>query len=201
MDQLYPPSPNLEVNFVLRVVLGILAILVCIVPGKLLFQHGDLGAVVWVANVTLSNLINVTNALIWHTDDTSTWWPGPGFCDIQTFIVFPMQTQYACCILVIMRNLAHNVGLSRVTSLTKAEKRRRYLVDALIIFGPALVEVGATYPLNAYRYQIKTLEGCSAWYAYDWVFLVFFVLPVAIVTLLCIVYAGKKSPGRALAEP
>jgi pheromone a factor receptor len=184
-------SPALITNLVFRVVLGIIANLICLVPLRLLYRHGEFAAVVFILNVEVKNLLAVINALIWSDDNMSEWWPGHGFCDANYFIHNFSLGLYATCLLAIIRNLAHQVGMLRANPLTVKEKRQRNIIQALIMFPFPIIQLGFTWFLTAQRYAIGTLIGCS-WVGYgSWPYLVFFVLAPVVVALLTAGYAGK----------
>ncbi|KAF4338605.1 Pheromone a factor receptor [Fusarium beomiforme] len=174
-------TPSLTANLVCRVLLGLLANIACIVPLKNLYRNGEFAAVVFIANIEWSNLDTIINALIWRNDDTSKWWNGEGFCDVNAYYVNFTNSLFGTCLLAIMRNLAQQVGLLRANALTLRERRRRNIVQALIMFPLPIIQAAWVWPLTTQRYAVATLAGCS-WIAWpSWPYMVFFVLaPVAI---------------------
>ena len=191
-----PPytTPALTANLVFRVVLGILANLVCLVPLRLLYRSGEFAVVFFIVAIELKNLQTVAWALIWRNDDVDNWWPGYGLCDFGGFFHNFTASLYSTCLLGIMRNLAQQVGLMRVNPLTVKEKRRRNLVQALIIFPLPVIQLILTWILAGQRYAVGTLVGCS-WVGHpSWPYLVFFILVPAIVSLITVGYAGKPGP-------
>ncbi|KAL3964620.1 hypothetical protein ACCO45_001624 [Purpureocillium lilacinum] len=180
---------SLTVNLGFRVALGIIADLVCIVPLWMLIRNGEFAASLFVFNVVLYNIDTVINSLIWRNNDTVSWWPGIGFCDFDNYFRNGSKALFLTCLLAIMRNLAVQVGELRAHPLSVKERRRRNLVQALIIFPWPLSLIAWTYPLSAHRYVIGTLSGCdwSVWPA--WPFLIFFVIPPIIVGGLTLVYS------------
>lgn len=184
-------SPSLTANLVFRVFLGILAILALCVPTKLLWRNGEFAAVVFCLDVVIFNIFYVVNSLIWPNDNVASWWAGYGWCDIQVYMQYSLETLYAACVFAIMRHLAHQVGLMRVTALTISEKRRRNLIQALVLFPIPLLQVALNYLVMAQRYDIVTLIGCVTAYDSSWPYLVFFVLPAPIFTIGAVYFASK----------
>lgn len=191
----FPPppytTPSLTANLICRVLFAILANFACLVPLRLLCRNGELAAVVFILNVELQNLRTIVNALLWRNDDTSQWWSGEGLCDVDAYLHNVAIGLYSTCLLAIMRNLARQVGVLRAHPLSIREKRKRNIVQALIIFPLPLIQMAWTFPLTARRYLVGTLVGCS-WAPYPaWPYLIFIVLAPAVVALIAAVYAGK----------
>ncbi|WZH44649.1 pheromone A receptor-domain-containing protein [Fusarium acuminatum] len=182
-------TPSLTINLISRVLLAIIANLACIVPLKNLYRNGEFAAVVFIANIQWANLDTIINALIWRNDDTSEWWSGEGFCDLNPYYTNFTNALFGTCLLAIMRNLAQQVGLLRANPLTVHERRRRNLVQALIMFPLPLLQVAWVWPLTTQRYAVATLAGCS-WVAWpSWPYMAFFVIAPVVVALVTSVYA------------
>ncbi|KAF4968241.1 hypothetical protein FSARC_4332 [Fusarium sarcochroum] len=182
-------TSSLTVNLVCRVLLGILANLACLVPLKNLYRNGEFAAVVFILNIEWANLHTIVSALIWRNDDTSKWWAGQGFCDLNPYTQNFSNALFGTCLLAIMRNLAQQVGLLRVSPLNVRERRRRNLVHALIMFPLPIIQLGWTWPLTTQRYAVATLAGCS-WIAWpSWPYMAFFVMAPVLVALITAGYA------------
>ncbi|KAF3075524.1 Pheromone a factor receptor [Trichoderma lentiforme] len=182
-------TPSLTVNLVCRIFFGILANLICLIPLQLLYRNGEFAAVVFILNMELENLRNIVNALIWRNDDVKSWWPGYGLCDVDGHLHNFCISLYATCLLAIMRNLAIQVGSLRANPPSRREKRRRNIIQALIIFPLPLVQVAWTYPLAQQRYYVGTLVGCFWPTASAWPTIVFEILPQAVVSVITAGYA------------
>lgn len=185
-------TPSLMANLICRVVFAFLGNLVCLVPLRLLYRNGELAAVVLILVVELQNFENAINALIWHNDDVASWWPGYGFCDVDSHIRNLSIGLFNTCLLAIMRNLAMQIGNMRASPLTKKEKKRRNIVQALIIFPLPLLQVVWTYPLAQQRYIIGTLSGCSWANSHSWPYMVFDIFLPVLMALLTTGYASKS---------
>jgi pheromone a factor receptor len=132
--QFGPPQPNLGLNLFFRIFLGIVSSLACLVPAKLLWRNGELAAVAFCCVVVFFDWLYLINAIMWPSDNTSRWWDGRGWCDLQMYLILPMQTEFICCVFAVMRNLAQQVGLMRVWALTAREKRRHNIKQAILLF-------------------------------------------------------------------
>ncbi|KAL8356568.1 hypothetical protein RB601_001737 [Gaeumannomyces tritici] len=186
-----PPtsSPGLVADLVCRTVLAVLANVAIWVPFRLLWKNGEFGATLLCGVVMLMNTIYFINGLIWRDDDTASWYDGTGWCDLQAYTILPLRTLYAASVMVIMRHLAQQLNLSRVSGLTHAEKRRRNLVQAAIVFPLPLLQVALTYPLLQTRYAIMPLLGCEPYLASNPLSLTFFVLAQPVFCVGALVYS------------
>jgi pheromone a factor receptor len=196
----FPPytTPSLTANLVCRVSLAIIANLVCLVPLRLLYRNGELAAVIFILSVEIKNLETIVNAFIWRNDDVSSWWAGYGWCDFDNHLHNIVIGFFVTCLLAIVRNLAHQVGLMRANALTAKEKQRRNWIQALIIFPFPIIQLALTHPVTAQRYIVGSLMGCD-WVAHNsWPFLVFFVLPPPIFAFVTAAYASKFNNTKSI---
>ncbi|KAK7987565.1 hypothetical protein PG989_007880 [Apiospora arundinis] len=182
-------SASLQANLVCRVLFAILGSLLCWVPFRLLVRNGEFAAVVFIVGVVVTNLFTVVNSLLWRNDYWDLWYDGHGWCDLQVWLVAPLQTIYATSIFAIMRHLAEQVGLMRVATLSPREKRRRNLIQALIIFPMPLIQLTFTWFDLAQRYIIGTLIGCSATYDNSWPKIFVYSVPPMLFALGSMPYA------------
>lgn len=181
---------SLLANMICRVVIGIWALLACIVPLRLLYRNGEFAAVVCIVSVMILIIIFVVNAFIWHNQDTSHWWDGLGYCDFNIYIVTACQVSVVAAVFAVMRNLSQNINVLRVGPLTHKERKRKNIIQAVIIFLPALVQLGWIYPLSPERYNIMPLNGCTFRLDPSWPVL-FFLLPEVAYPVGAGIYASK----------
>lgn len=190
-----PVSPSsLTTNLICRVVFSTLSTLFMWVPLTLLHRNGELAAVVLIVVTMIYNTLTATNALIWRTDDTSSWWLGRGYCDAYIYVNYPIMTIHTACVFASMRKLADQISLMRADSPSLHERRRRNLFQALVIFPVPLLQVAWMYPTSVHRYYILTLAGCTWWPGRSWPTLVFFSIPQPAFALAAAWYAGESCP-------
>ncbi|RCI11568.1 hypothetical protein L249_7253 [Ophiocordyceps polyrhachis-furcata BCC 54312] len=188
----WPPytQASLTHNLVLRVTLSLVANAVCLVPLRVLYRNGEFAAAAFIVTVELLNLEAVINSLGWRNDDFMSWWSGHGLCDIVVHVHNAITAGFISCMLAIMRNLAQQVSLKRAAPLESSERRRRNLIQALIIFPLPLLQLALTVPIAARRYTVGTLVGC-VWAPHpSWPLLTFFVFPPVILSVLTVGYAA-----------
>lgn len=183
---------SLTTNVVCRVIFTTLSNLLMWVPLKLLRRNGELAAVIFIVVTMIFNLFTAVNSLIWHTDDTSTWWMGWGYCDVYNYINYPVLTVYTSCVFAIMRNLADQISLMRADSLSLREKRRRNIIQSVIIFLVPLIQVACIYPTSLHRYYVMPLVGCGWWPSRTWLSFVIYCIPPPVFALGAAWYAGRS---------
>lgn len=186
-------TPALTASVACRVVFGLLACALCSVPLRLLHKNGEFAATVFVANLVGLNCLLVINTLIWHDDNTDDWWAGYGWCDVHPYIYVPMLMIQSTSILAITRNLAEQVGLLRANPLTVRERRRKNLVQALIMFPLPLLQIAWIYPMTAQRYVVTTLVGCEWRVHGSWPWVLFYLLPGPVCSLVSGFFVGMLS--------
>ncbi|KAL1889361.1 a-factor receptor [Sporothrix stenoceras] len=179
-----PTPPALVANVVLRLILCPIAILLTCVPLRLLWRNGEFPACVFVLNLWFLIIIVFVNAAIWHNQDFSSWWLGYGWCDLQAFVQYALVTIYSTSVCAIMQRLANQVGLTRVTGLSSREKRKRLIMQSLIIFPVPILQIIVTIFVQGQRYALTPASGCTNTYNATAVFLVFFILPPLFFTII-----------------
>jgi pheromone a factor receptor len=184
-------TPSLTANLVFRVLLSFVTSIVCLVPLRILYRNGEFAAVVLILVLLLKNLETIVDSLLWRDNDMDSWWSGYGLCDIDPYFQHFAIGLFATCLLTIMRNLAQQVGLLRASPMTTKEKRRRNMMQSLIMFPLPVLQVALTWPLTMQRYAVGTLVGCLYMVYPTWLYMVFFVLAPTVVTVLTTFYAGK----------
>jgi hypothetical protein len=194
------PNPHLTANLVARLVLCPVAVLLSWVPLRVLWRKGEFTACVMTINNCVLIFYTLVNAAVWHDQDIASWWDGHGWCDLQTYTVFPMTTVFCACVCAIMRRLALTIGQMRTTTQSAREKRSQILAEALIIFPVPLIQVAMTYLVQLIRYTVMPVNGCGRAYDGNVIYLLFFVLPTPIFTAAACVYAGKWLSLQAIRE-
>ncbi|KJR86408.1 pheromone a factor receptor [Sporothrix schenckii 1099-18] len=183
-----PTSPTLVANIVLRLILCPIAIVLTWVPLRLLWRNGEFPACVFVINLWLLILFVFVNAAIWHNQDFSSWWLGYGWCDLQSFVQYAFVTVYSTSVCAIMQRLSKQVGLTRVTGLSPREKHKRLIAQSLIIFPVPFLQIILTIFVQGIRFGIAPASGCTNEYDAAALFLVFYILPPLLYTMVACYY-------------
>ncbi|KAL5604709.1 hypothetical protein BROUX41_001940 [Berkeleyomyces rouxiae] len=200
----YPPGHL--ANLICRIIFGLFSFFACLVPLRMLYRNGELAGAVFVSAVLFTIVLFLIDAITWSSLDTSGWWNGVGYCDVHIFILMATQTIVVTSVFAIMRNLAENVNMMRTGPLTRKEKKRKNLIQALIIFPVPIIQMAWMFPMSSQRYGIVPLAGCVSRTYASWPIL-FFIVPQVFFPCLTAVYATliylrfrelRKSTGNVL---
>lgn len=189
----YGPSPGILANIILRFTLNLAAAIACWVPLKLFHRKGELAGTAMVAAMALLNFYYALNSVVWHNDDVGSWPKGYGWCDIQLVSWIPLETLNSAAICAVMQNIANQVSLMRASGLTREEKTRKQIIQALIVFPLPVLQVVLYYFVIPMRYNISGIIGCQAVFQANWLFLVFFIVPIPVFAVAAAYYAGEQS--------
>lgn len=188
----YGPSPGMITNIVFRFILNLGAALACLIPMRLFYRNRELAGTAMVIATAMLNFYYGVDSIIWPNNNIETWFKGYGWCDTQLVLWIPLETINSAAICAVMQNIANQVSLMRASGLTSHEKRRKHLVQALIIFPVPALQIILYYFSIGMRYNISGIIGCQAVFQTNWVFLVLFVLPCPIFAVAAAYFAGKS---------
>ncbi|EMR63238.1 putative pheromone receptor protein [Eutypa lata UCREL1] len=180
-----PLNPKLLTNLIARVSLAILGTLLCWVPLRVLGRNGEFAATVLIATVCALNAITVINSLTWRSDDWTQWPSGRGLCDLEVYLLVPLDTMYAAAVFAVVRRLAGQVRLSSGSSSSGQQLPPAHSHASL---GAATVVVFTYFDL-AQRFVVGTLVGCSAVYDNSLPKLLVFDVPPAAFAIASVPYA------------
>lgn len=185
------PTPLMVTNICFRFVLNLGASLACWVPLRLFYKNREFAGVAMVMATATMNFYYGVNAMIWPTNHIENWFTGYCWCDIQLAMWTPLETINAAAICAVMHNISNQVSLMRASDLTVHEKRRKHLIQALVIFPIPAMQLALYYFTIGMRYNISGILGCQAVFQANWIFLVFFLLPCPIYALVAAYFARK----------
>ncbi|EHY60206.1 hypothetical protein ABEF92_007048 [Exophiala dermatitidis] len=167
---------------VLTPLLALLACLLSIPPLIVHFQARNFAATVLILGVTILNVQNLVNALIWASEDFNTWWDGKILCDIEVKLYIGIAIAADGAVTSIFRQIAGILDTKHMTVTASPQSRRRRLVIEVLlcIVFPTLI-MAAHYLVQNDRYWIRTSAGCTPTFSPSWptVFLIF-LWPVVI---------------------
>ncbi|KUI65412.1 Pheromone a factor receptor [Cytospora mali] len=186
----YGPSTGQLINFIFRCILNFGSALACWVPMRLFYKNGELAGTTMVIAIAILNFYYFINTLMWPNDDIANWPKGYGWCDIQLASWVPVETLNAAAVCAILHNVFNQVSVMRASGLSGNEKRRKHLIQALIIFPIPVLQFILYYFIIAIRYNISGIIGCQAVFDGDWVFLVFYLLPCPVFAAIAAYFAA-----------
>ncbi|OBT43783.1 hypothetical protein VE00_06314 [Pseudogymnoascus sp. WSF 3629] len=186
-----PPREPTTAHAYLLPILSLLSILILIVPFIFHLRARNTGACALIAYLTLFNLMVFTNILIWHDNNFADWWDGAILCDIEVKLTWPITVGVAASTMAITRSLAIVLDVENAElNPSKAQRRRKVLVDLAICFAVPLLIVGLHHVVHNRRYLIVAIGGCTDSYSGSWVsILIIWIWPL-VFTLINVYYAA-----------
>ncbi|KAJ5716490.1 hypothetical protein N7493_008401 [Penicillium malachiteum] len=150
--------------------LSLIAIFLCIPPLVLHSKNRNYPAAVLICWSILLSIFNIINALLWPTDDTSTWWSGAGLCDIEVKFMVASYVAVPGALTCIFRTLTMALDTRRAIVVpSKAQRWRSRLTEILFcVIVPAMAMI-THYIYQKTRYFIYSISGCVNNYDESWV--------------------------------
>ncbi|KAL8646400.1 MAG: hypothetical protein Q9210_006166 [Variospora velana] len=115
----------------------------------------------------LVNLCNFVNALIWPTDNVSTWFTGYVLCDIEAKILLAATVGISGSLACIMRALGKVLDTENSVMIpTKKQRYQELAITALLCFGTPIYILyelyrNASHPLLPYSWDL--IHAPSTW--------------------------------------
>ncbi|OBT72169.1 hypothetical protein VF21_10521 [Pseudogymnoascus sp. 05NY08] len=186
-----PPREPTTAHAYILPILSLLAILILIVPFIFHLRARNTGACALIFYLSLFNLLVFINVLIWPDNNFADWWNGAVLCDIEVKILWPITVGVAASTMAITRALANVLDVENAElNPSKAQKRRKVLVDLAICFAVPLLIVGLHHIVHNRRYLIVAIGGCTDSYSGSWPTIVIIFIWPLIFTLLSVFYAA-----------
>ncbi len=190
------PTSN-HVNAIVMPIFAIIAIFISYLPFRSFCQVRNVAAVSIVVVVTLLNICTITNAFIWPNDNFETWWNGVGLCDIQAVLRYPITLGLATSLCCLSKGLADVLDQDNMkVTHTPASRKRKTRNDILFCWLPPFVQLALHYIVQAGRFAITPVFGCTDQLTNSWPTLVILWLWAPIIAILNAYYAGKSQPNR-----
>lgn len=140
----------------------------------------------------LINLCTFINAIVWNTDDWTTWWAGYGYCDIVSALRWPLTLSASTGLCCFVRGLANALNTDgAIMNPTRAQRRRHLLGEILLVWGPPALMICLQYIIQAGRYAIVPVFGCTAEDDNSWPYIIIVVIWGPIFTCITSVYASE----------
>lgn len=158
----------------------VIACTICVPPLIVQIQQRKFASSVLILSTLTLNLMQAINIFIWSSNDTSTWWDGQVFCDIEIRLLIALETSISGAVTCIFRQLSlvftHSAHLQ-----TKAQKRWTKLIELTLCVAAPLARMALFYIVQPDRYLITELHGCvwtvdSSWpgvvLMYSWMIII-----------------------------
>jgi hypothetical protein len=187
-------NPNDTVNRANAIIMPIfiaIAMAVVYLPARDFYAKRNFAACSMTASVTLLNLYQFLNAIIWNSDDTTDWFSGAGLCDIEVNSRYMLSTALMTSIFCFVKNLA-GVFDTGGLYLTSGMKRKRLIIDVLICWLLPFLQVALHYLVSVGRFSIFPIFGCYDELDGSWPYVVGYLMWFPIFIFLTLAYSGKS---------
>ncbi|MCJ1295991.1 a-factor receptor [Xylographa carneopallida] len=140
--------------------------------------------------ILVSNLMNLTNALLWPNDNIPTWFSGTILCDVEVKLDLAASLALVGSVLCITRALARALNTSKpVISSTGQQRFRRNLLDCALCFGPPGYIIVIHYVVQPSRYYLFAISGCTPSVDDSWPSLILIFIWAPLLSLPAAYYA------------
>ncbi|PKY06215.1 STE3-domain-containing protein [Aspergillus campestris IBT 28561] len=171
--------------------LAFFSIFVSIAPLVLHWKNRNLPACCLIGWFLILNLFNITNAIIWPTDDSTTWWNGVVLCDIEVKIMIASYVAVPGDIMCIFRGLACVLDTRRATLVpTKQQRWRNRFMELLFCVAVPIIAMITQVSYQANRYMIFAISGCVNSFDESWVSVLLGFIWPPIICFIAAYYCG-----------
>jgi len=192
-----PPGPYpTSINTILCSLFSGVIIIALIAPFLSLHAAKQLSACTVIIVTQLVLFFTFINAILWPNDNIANWWNGHGLCDIEVIVRSVSITLIASSTASLTRNLSQAVDVDNNPCLFESAgmKRRRLAVEILFCFGVPFIQLICHYFVQAGRYAILAVYGCTDVISNSWFTVFLFIIWPPIFCLLNCYYASKLNP-------
>ena len=162
LNRIYP-------NTIILSTLSFSSVVLCIPPLIWHFSQRNIPAWSLILWITVINIYNAVNPLIWQNDNIDEWWNGNIYCDIQVRVLVGSVAALPACITMIMRKLARVMDTRNITiAPSRSSKRKEMVLEVLWCWGYPLILILAYYIVQPNRYYIYTSSGCGVSFDASW---------------------------------
>jgi pheromone a factor receptor len=141
--------------------LALLAVFVAIPPMIIQLRAKNFPASILIIGITILNVQNLLNAVIWHSNNDDGWWDGKILCDIEVKLYLGIFQATDGAIASIFRQIAIILHPDHIgVSASPRQQKIRWIFElTLCVFLPVYVMVGH-YFTQRRRYWIRPTTGC-----------------------------------------
>lgn len=165
-----------------------LAVLLCLPPLATYVKSRNVAAAVMLFWITLVNIFNFVNPLIWPTDELDGWWNGKGLCDIEIKFNLASSAAIPGALICIFRHLAIILDTDHSTLVpSRGQRRRRLAFEVCFCIVCPLYMMVAHFIVQPLRFYIFAIGGCVPAFDNSWPSIILIFTPPLV---LCAVAAG-----------
>ncbi|KAL8711786.1 MAG: hypothetical protein Q9225_007068 [Loekoesia sp. 1 TL-2023] len=169
--------------------LALVALLLDIPPLVWHIKNRNVAACNLISWTIFANLCNVVNAIIWPTDNVSSWFPGFVLCDMEAKLLLAATIGISGSLACIMRALAKVLDTENTIIVpTKKQRYRELMTTALLCFGGPTYIILIHYVVQPSRYYILAICGCTTSLDNSWPSIVLVIIWPVILCLTATYY-------------
>lgn len=190
-----PPTAPVYPAAILLATFSMLVVLLIIPPMCWHYRNRNLGATLLVAWTILMNFQSFVNALLWPSDDISSWYNGSGLCDVEVKLQVAWAVAAPATLACVLRALANALNTDRATLVkSRAQRRRDYAIDLSWCIGFPMLQMLFHYIVQGRRYYLFGISGCVESATDSWVTIFLIDIPPLLWSLLDAYFASKCLP-------
>lgn len=179
------PTDSLTPSSIVFPTLSLIAILLDVPPLVWHVRNRNVAACNLISWTVFANLCNLVNALIWPTDNISTWFSGYVLCDIEAKLLLAATFGIAGSLVCIMRGLAKVLDTENtVMGSTKKQRYKEFIITSLLCFGGPLYIMLIHYVVQPTRYYILAIAGCTTSIDNSWPAIVLVIIWPVVLCLM-----------------
>ncbi|KAH4126996.1 hypothetical protein HBI62_185620 [Parastagonospora nodorum] len=164
--------------------------ILCLLPLSWHFRQGNVAAGSLILWVIMVNFCNSINPLIWPRDNTTEWWNGNVWCDINVRLQVGCIVGTTASAAMIVRKLARVMDTRNITvSSSRDSKFKERGLEILWCWIYPLVLILLYYIVQPVRYMIYGIIGCLSAYDSSWPSMVLISIWAPITTLVATGYS------------
>jgi pheromone a factor receptor len=140
--------------------------------------------------IFIANLVCTLDSIIWRSNNTSSWWDGHVYCDIDARIKDMVVIGVPGAAVGICRFLADATNPDPSQKDLKHSRFRRNMIDLFLgVLLPVILE-GLKYICEYSRYHIRGVNGCVGTIINSWPSIVVYIMWAPLLCLVTSVYSG-----------
>jgi|SRR5277367_1763516 len=140
----------------------------------------------WIA---ILNLLYFFDSIIWSSTNTSDWWDGKGYCDVDARIKDMFEIGVPGAAIGVCRFLADATDLNPAYTDLRQTRFRRNMIDFFLGIILPLIIQGLKFLVEDSRYHIVGVNGCLGNVAHAWPSLLVYFLWVPGLIVVAALYA------------
>lgn len=182
------------VNAIVMPIFNGLAMLIVYLPMRDFYRKGNFAACSMIFAITMLNLYQFINAIIWQNDNQSTWFSGVGLCDIEVYSRYMFTTALLTTMACFIKNLADVFNTEEHSfAATSTMRSKKLFIDILFCWLLPVSQSIVHYFITLGRFGVFPVYGCYDEMDNSWPYIVVYLIWGPIFTLFA-AFHGSEFP-------